>query len=166
MWNQKLRIYPTMLVSAGTDLCCSRHSNLHYDGNYGSCKIGNDLFCTLSQNKRDRQYELDQFLGQTKHNKNNLHLKVIMVTIIIFIEEMLLLNFKVEYRAGTKRKPIRSRLLVHKTAIILYATHNNSQPKKINDTSPVYNIGLVLLIYLGWELLCVAYITVLCVQAI
>ena len=39
---------------------------------------------------------------------------------------------------------------------------------EINDISPVYNIRLVLLIYLGWELLCVAYITVLhvCVKAI
>ena len=62
-------------------------------------------------------------------------------------------NLKLEYRAGTKRKLTRSRLLVH----TIYATHNNSHPKKINDTS-LYNIGLVSLIYLGWELLCVAYI--------
>ena len=34
-------------------------------------------------------------------------------------------NFKVEYRAGTKRKLTRSRLLVH----TIYATHNNSHPK-------------------------------------
>ena len=60
---------------------------------------------------------------------------------------------KVEYRAGTKRKLTRSRLLVH----TIYAMHNNSQPKYINNTS-LYNIGLVSLIYLGWELLCVAYI--------
>ena len=41
---------------------------------------------------------------------------------------------KVElYRAGTKGKLTRSRLLVQ----TIYATHNNSQP---NDPSPVYNI--------------------------
>ena len=34
-------------------------------------------------------------------------------------------NFKVEYRAGTKGKLTRSRLLVH----AIYATHNNSHPK-------------------------------------
>ena len=34
-------------------------------------------------------------------------------------------NFKVEYRAGTKGKLTRSRLLVH----TIYATHNNSYPK-------------------------------------
>ena len=52
--------------------------------------------------------------------------------------------------------------------VILYATPN-SQPKSMNDTSPIL-YRLVSLICLGWELLCMAYniITVLhvCVKAI
>ena len=55
----------------------------------------------------------------------------------------------------------------HTCNTVIYATHNNFQPKQINDTSPIL-YRLVSSIYLGWELLCVAYITVLhvCVKAI
>ena len=56
-------------------------------------------------------------------------------------------KFKVESRAGTKRK---LRLLVH--TIILYATHNNSQPKAC------------VIDLLGLGIICVACIY--CVQTI
>ena len=72
--------------------------------------------------------------------------------------------FKVEYRAGTKRKLTTSRIAcTHNTVILCYTIIPS--PKKSTTPSPIL-YRLVSLIFLSWELLCVAYITVLCVQAI
>ena len=65
-------------------------------------------------------------------------------------------NFKVEYRAGTKRKPTRSRLLVH----TIYATHNKFPPQVNQRHKPIqYRACVVDLLGLGiyyvWHILCV-----------
>ena len=64
------------------------------------------------------------------------------------------------YRAGAKRKLTRWRWLLHSHTVIILHIIIPSPSKSTTQAlySPVYNIGLVSLIYLGWELLllCVA----------